>query len=169
MNNINALSKILNVSTLKFILLDIVTFGFYAPVILALKHRDFTEEMGAPLFPIDMLIKIIILSGGIDFALYAMDIFYILPDIDFSYLGGLIVLVCWIMFSFKMRDNLVAFIAYKYQFDVKANSFLLVIFNLYYVVYLINNLEKRYAFHQVLTGNANQPVVVSEEKSDTAE
>ena len=58
--------------------------------------------------------------------------------------------VMYIMWGFKAKVALQAYVLKEYKFELKMNMFYTFLFNVYYIVYCINSMESEYQKHKII-------------------
>ncbi len=158
MNDISALSKKINTSTLHFALLSLVTGGVWPLMWLYKKQDIISETTGYPFSS-----KTFIIALAVCFGLSHQISSVISPDVydDASFsnillsIGGLLSVasgVMMIVWSFRARTALRHYALNTFQFDLKMNAFYTVLFNVFYITYCINDMQQAQAKHQIIHG-----------------
>lgn len=140
MNNptLSSLKDKFGEGTLKLILLGIFTFGIYFFIWLAERRKAMDELAGKEVFDVKLMIAAALASGFstlFTVVSAAMNSHWIDP---FSLIYGIL----FIVISFKVATFFELYIAKEFKIDVKFNKFLLILFNIMYLNYKINELPK---------------------------
>jgi len=140
-------------STIKVIILGILTFGIYFFIWLSERRRGWKDLAGKEVFNKNLLIAAAICSGLssylsiIQIALYGRvhgtDIF----SVSYS--------ILMIVISWKIGNWFELYCAKEFKVDLKVNKILLILFNIFYLNYLFNTLPRRAEKQQLLHGYTN--------------
>ena len=140
---ITALKDMFNETTLNFLFLNAITSNTYLVFWLIERYKIFNQMAGRTIISRTMLIVLLVLitlpsailasyllnyeaDGGLYFLLSILSIAWIVP-------GYMIV--------FSISKTMQFFYLDKFGVDLKFNTFYLVIFGLFYINYMINDLE----------------------------
>lgn len=156
-NNINTLKDSINTKVLNFVLLTIATGGIYPMMWLYLNQRKMTEELKNSFVAKDFPLWLAIATGcG-----------WLLSDIGtaisydvtvFDHVATLLSLASGIMlivWAFKAKAALQAYALNEFKFELKMNPFYTFIFNVYYIVYCINDMESELQKHKIIFSQQN--------------
>ncbi len=152
MNDINLLKNNLDTKVLNFVLLTAVTGGIYPLMWLFLNQRKLTEGMKDNFVDSNYPLWIAIATGLgwflSDFSYEISDKETILDHIAtlLSFASG----VMYIVWGFKAKSALQAYVLKEFKFEIKMNVFYTFIFNIYYIVYCINSVESEYQKHKII-------------------
>lgn len=153
MKDINTLKNMLNTKTLNFVLLTIATGGIYPMMWLYLNQRKMTEELKNDFIAKDYPLWLAVVTGlgwllsdvGIAINSHDVTIFDLMARL-LSLASG-IMLIVW---AFKAKTALQTYALNEFKFELKMNPFYTFIFNVYYVVYCINDMESELQKHKII-------------------
>lgn len=150
--NVNTLKNSINTKVLNFFLLTIATGGIYPMMWLYLNQKKLTEEMKNDFVTIDYPLWLAVVTG---FGWLLSDIGIAISDnanvLDHaSTLLSLASGVMTIIWAFKAKTALQAYALNEFKFELKMNPFYTFIFNIYYIVYCINDMESELQKHQII-------------------
>lgn len=137
--------------TLNMVLLAIVTAGGYFILWLTERYKIFNRIAGKEIVSRNFIIWVAALMG--------LSIYLDIAATEAEGLQALSSLVdlAWgimlIVMSFKTAEAMELYFAKNFQAQVKFNKFYLIIFNIYYINYMINALDDIERKHEMLTGN----------------
>lgn len=152
MENINDLKNKIDTKVMNFVLLSIVTGGIYPMMWLYLNQPKLTEQMKNDFLAKDYPLLLAIITG---FGWLLSDIgIAINSDVTlldqvarvFS-LASTAMIIVW---AFKAKAALQAYALNEFKFELRMNPFYTFIFNVYYIVYCINNMESELQKHNVI-------------------
>lgn len=135
-DRISSLTDKIGMKTLHLVLLAIASGGIYLIVWLVERYKVFNEMADKEIISKDFIATISILMGisgflsslgGDTIALFAS-----LVDIAWG--------IMFIVMAFKVSKTMEDFYAKKFKLDLKFNKFYLVIFNIFYINYCVNEL-----------------------------
>lgn len=162
---ITSLKNRLNTSTWHLVLLSLVTNGIYSLMWLY-KHQDTIMQETGQRFSSRTLIIWMAICAGVSVLLRLT--FPVQTDgYDYGYsdnnaadvMQGVAMLIslAWcvltIVWAFKARAALRQYALTTFRFDLRMNAFYTVIFNVFYIMYCINDLPQALAKHQIIYGN----------------
>lgn len=139
------LKKEFGESTLKVVILAIISYGIYYFIWIADRRKKLNELAGKEVFNFNLLIAAAVCLGLSFFI--AIIRLYSAGDTGYSIIfsiayGILIIIIAWNIASF-----LELYLSQNYKIDVKLNKVLVVIFNIFYINYYFNNLDKIVSEH----------------------
>lgn len=152
MTDINLLKNSLDTKVLNFVLLTAVTGGIYPLMWLFLNQRKLTETMKDNFVDSNYPLWSAIATGLgwflSDFSYEISDKETILDHIAtlLSFASG----VMCIVWGFKAKTALQAYVLKEFKFELKMNVFYTFIFNIYYIVYCINSMESECQKHKII-------------------
>lgn len=157
MENINALKNKIDTKVAKFVLLSVVTGGIYPMMWLYLNQPKLTEEMKSDFVAKDYPLWLAIVTG---FGWLLSDIGMAVSDnvTVFDLVAKLLMYASMVMFLvwvFKAKNALQAYALNKFKFELKMNPFYTFIFNIYYIVYCINDMESELQKHNIIHSKQN--------------
>lgn len=152
MNDINLLKNNLDTKVLNFVLLTAVTGGIYPLMWLFLNQRKLTEGMKDNFVDSNYPLWIAVATG---MGWFLSDFSYEISDEDtiLDYIAALlsfVSIVMYIVWSFKAKTALQAYVLKEFKFELKMNLFYIFIFNIYYIIYCINSMEFEYQKHKII-------------------
>lgn len=152
MNDINLLKNNLDTKVLKFVLLTAVTGGIYPLMWLFLNQRKLTEGMKDSFVDSNYPLWIAFATG---LGWFLSDFSYEISDEEtiLDYIAALLSfasVVMYIVWGFKVKTALQAYVLKEFKFELKMNLFYTFIFNIYYIVYCINSMEFEYQKHKII-------------------
>lgn len=150
--NVNTLKDSINTKVLNFFLLSIATGGIYPMMWLYLNQKKLTEEMKSNFVANDYPLWLAVVTG---FGWLLVDISYAIRDTEtvLDHIATLLSVasaVMLIVWSFKAKTALQAYALNEFKFDLKMNPFYTFIFNIYYIVYCINDMESELKKHKII-------------------
>lgn len=154
MNDINLLKRSIDTKVLNFVLLTAVTGGIYPLMWLFLNQRKLTEAMKDNFVDKNYPLWIAIVTGlGWFLSDFSYEISYKETILDhiatlLSFASG----VMYIVWGFKAKIALQAYVLKEFKFEIKMNVFYTFIFNIYYIAYCINSVESEYQKHKIIHG-----------------
>ncbi|MBL5945850.1 DUF4234 domain-containing protein [Enterobacter asburiae] len=165
--NINSLKNKLNTPTLHMALLSVVTNGIY-PLMWLYKHQDtIMQETGQRFSSRTLVIWMAICAGcsvllRVLFALQMGEYGYEYGEYrhrshaDAMQTLAMLLSLAWcvlaVVWSFKARAALRQYALNTFRFDLKMNPFYTLIFNMFYIMYCINDMPQAFAKHQIIYG-----------------
>lgn len=152
MNDINLLKNNLDTKVLNFVLLTAVTGGIYPLMWLFLNQRKLTEAMKDNFVDNNYPLWIAIATG---LGWFLSDFSYEISDKEtildhIATLLSFAYVVMYIVWGFKAKTALQAYVLKVFKFELKMNVFYTFIFNIYYIVYCINSMESDYQKHKII-------------------
>ncbi|MGM7881117.1 hypothetical protein [Yersinia enterocolitica] len=152
MNNINLLKNSLDTKILNFVLLTAVTGGVYPLMWLFLYQRKLTEAMKDNFVDSNYPLWIAIATG---LGWFLSDISYEISNEEtildhIATLLSFASVVMYIVWGFKAKASLQAFVLKEFKFELKMNVFYTFLFNVYYIVYCVNSMESEYQKHRII-------------------
>ncbi|HAJ6271345.1 TPA: DUF4234 domain-containing protein [Escherichia coli] len=152
MENINALKNKINTKVLNFVLLSFATGGIYPLMWLYLNQSKLTEEMKSEFVAKDYPLWLAVATG---FGWLLSDIGMAVSDnvTVFDLVAKLLMYASMVMFlvwAFKAKKSLQAYALNEFKFELKMNPFYTFIFNIYYIVYCINDMESELQKHNII-------------------
>ena len=152
MNDINSLKNTLDTKVLNFVLLTIVTGGIYPLMWLFLNQGKLTEAIKNNFVDSNYPLWIAI-ATGLGWLLSDVGIAISESENIFDHISTLLSfasVVMYIMWGFKAKVALQAYVLKEYKFELKMNMFYTFLFNVYYIVYCINSMESEYQKHKII-------------------
>ncbi len=136
MNPINAkeFSEEFGESTTKLVALGFLTFGIYYFIWLAERRKPLNRIANREIYDYNLLIYAAI-CGGLPAVISSLNLTPLIPVI---FLLEITYSLLMIIISWKLGKWLEVYARNSWHTDWRANGFLLVIFNIFYVNYLIN-------------------------------
>lgn len=152
MNDINLLKNNLDTKVLNFVLLTAITGGIYPLMWLFLNQSKLTEQMKNGFVAKDYPLWLAIVTG---FGWLLSDIgIAISEDVTvldlISRVLSLASTVMIIVWAFKAKSALQAYVLNEFKFELRMNLFYTFIFNMYYIVYCINDMESELQKHNII-------------------
>ncbi|WMT14892.1 hypothetical protein [Serratia fonticola] len=155
--NVNMLKDSINTKVLNFFLLTIATGGIYPMMWLYLNQKKLTEEMKSNFVANDYPLWLAVVTG---FGWLIVDISYAISNTETALdhiatllsIASAIMLIVW---SFKAKTALQAYALNEFKFELKMNPLYTFIFNVYYIVYCINNMESELQKHKIIFNQQN--------------
>ncbi|WP_233960204.1 MULTISPECIES: hypothetical protein [Enterobacterales] len=152
MNDINLLKNNLDTKVLNFVLLTAVTGGIYPLMWLFLNQRKLTEAIKNNFIDNNYPLWIAVATG---LGWFLSDFSYEVSDEDtiLDYIAALLSfasVVMYIVWGFKAKVALQAYVLKEFKFELKMNMFYTFLFNVYYIIYCINSMESEYQKHRVI-------------------
>ncbi|MFS3511145.1 hypothetical protein [Citrobacter braakii] len=152
MNDINLLKNILDTKVLNFVLLTTVTGGIYPLMWIFLNQRKLTEAMKDNFVDSNYPLWIAIATG---LGWFLSDFSYEISDQEtildhIATLLSFASVVMYIVWGFKAKASLQAFVLKEFKFELKMNVFYTFLFNVYYIVYCVNSMESEYQKHRII-------------------
>ena len=152
MKNINLLKNSLDTKVLNFVLLTAVTGGVYPLMWLFLNQSKLTKEMKNDFVAKDYPVWLAIVTG---FGWLLIDISYAVSDTEtvldhIATLLSVVSTVMLIVWVFKAKSALQTYVLNEFEFELKMNLFYTFVFNIYYVVYCINDMESESQKHNIV-------------------
>lgn len=149
---VNTLKDSINTKVLNFFLLTIATGGIYPMMWLYLNQKKLTEEMKSNFVANDYPLWLAVVTG---FGWLLVDISYAISDTEtaLDHIASLLSVasaVMLIVWSFKAKTALQAYVLNEFKFELKMNPFYTFIFNIYYIVYCINDMESELQKHNII-------------------
>jgi len=140
---ITALKDMFNEKTFNFFILNAITFNIYLVFWLVERYKIFNQMAGRTIVSRTMLIVLLVLitlpseilasyildygvGGGLYFLLYILAMAWLVP---------------YYMIVFSISKTMQFFYLDKFGVDLKFNTFYLILFGLFYINYMINDLE----------------------------
>lgn len=150
--NVNTLKDSINTKVLNFFLLSIATGGIYPMMWLYLNQKKLTEEMKSNFVANDYPLWLAVVTG---FGWLLVDISYAISDTEtvLDHIATLLSVasaVMLIVWSFKAKNALQAYVLNEFKFELKMNSFYTFIFNIYYISYCINEMDSELKKHNII-------------------
>lgn len=150
--NVNTLKDSINTKVLNFVLLSIATGGIYPMMWLYLNQKKLTEEMKSNFVANDYPLWLAVVTG---FGWLLTDFSYALSDTEtvLDHIATLLSVASTVMiivWSFKAKTALQAYVLNEFKFELKMNSFYTFIFSIYYIVYCINDMESELQKHNII-------------------
>lgn len=150
--NVNTLKDSINTKVLNFFLLSIATGGIYPMMWLYLNQKKLTEEMKSNFVANDYPLWLAVVTG---FGWLLVDISYAISDTEtvLDHIATLLSVasaVMLIVWSFKAKTALQTYSLNEFKFELKMNPFYTFIFNIYYIVYCINDMESEFQKHKII-------------------
>ncbi|MCD6533282.1 MAG: DUF4234 domain-containing protein [Deltaproteobacteria bacterium] len=124
--------------TINMVLLGLATLGIYYIIWLIERYKVFNKLAGKEVISRNFIIWIAAMMGISSIFSYAGD-----PSVEA--IGSLLDLVWMIMciiVSFKYSKIMDEYYAKEFKLDLKFNKFYLIIFNIFYINYCVNELEE---------------------------
>ncbi|HHQ6552127.1 TPA: hypothetical protein ACSTJZ_001995 [Serratia fonticola] len=157
MENVNALKDGINTKVLNFVLLTVATGGIYPMMWLYVNQKKLTEELKSNFVASDYPLWLAVVTG---FGWLLVDISYAISDTEtvldhiatLLSVASAVMLIAW---SFKAKTALQAYALNKFKFELKMNPFYTFIFNVYYIVHCINNMESELKKHNIIFSQQN--------------
>lgn len=155
--NANTLKDSINTKIINFVLLTIATGGIYPMMWLYLNQKKLTEEMKNSFVAKDYPLWLAVATG----------FGWLLSDISaaisydatvFDHIATLLSVASGIMmivWSFKAKAALQIYALNEFKFELKMNPFYTFIFNVYYIVYCINDMESELKKHKIIFSQKN--------------
>lgn len=137
-------------STIKVIILGIVTFGIYFFIWIAERRRELNKLAGQEIFNNNLLIAAAIFSGLSTFL--SMVQIAMTGDTSVSDIFSFVYSILIVVIAWKLGKWFELYCAKEFKVDVKVNKFLLIIFNIFYLNYLFNVLSEHAEKQQLLRG-----------------
>lgn len=155
--NVNTLKDSINTKVLNFVLLSIATGGIYPMMWLYLNQKKLTEEMKSNFVANDYPLWLAVVTG---FGWLLTDFSYALSDTEtvLDHIATLLSVasaVMMIVWAFKAKNALQAYALNEFKFELKMNPFYTFIFNIYYIVYCINDMESEFNKHNIIFNQQN--------------
>lgn len=152
MENINALKNKIDTKVAKFVLLSVVTGGIYSMMWLYLNQPKLTEHMKNEFVAKDYPLWLAIVTG---FGWLLSDIGIAVSDnvTVFDLVAKQLMyasMIMYLVWAFKAKKALQAYTLNEFKFEVKMNLFYTFIFNIFYIVYCINDLESKLQKHNII-------------------
>jgi hypothetical protein len=149
---VNTLKDSINTKVLNFFLLTIATGGIYPMMWLYLNQKKLTEEMKSNFIANDYPLWLAVVTG---FGWLLVDISYAISDTEtvLDHVASLLSIasaVMLIVWSFKAKTALQVYALNEFKFELKMNPFYTFIFNVYYIVYCINDMESALKKHNII-------------------
>ncbi|PVZ87434.1 hypothetical protein C9426_12755 [Serratia sp. S1B] len=154
---VNTLKNSINTKVLNFFLLTIATGGIYPMMWLYLNQKKLTDEMKNDFIAIDYPLWLAVVTG----------FGWLLSDIGIAISNNVTILdhastllslasgVMTIIWAFKAKTALQTYALNEFKFELKMNPFYTFIFNIYYIVYCINDMEAELQKHQIIYNQKN--------------
>ncbi|MBC3217515.1 DUF4234 domain-containing protein [Serratia fonticola] len=155
--NVNTLKDSINTKVLNFVLLSIATGGIYPMMWMYLNQKKLTEELKNNFIANDYPLWLAVVTG---FGWLLVDISYDISDTEtvLDHIATLLSVTSAIMligWAFKVKIALQTYALNEFKFELKMNSFYTFIFNIYYVVYCINDMESELKKHHIIFSQQN--------------
>jgi hypothetical protein len=152
MNDINLLKGSLDTKVLNLVILTVVTGGIYPLMWLFLNQRKLTEAMKDNFVDSNYPLWIAVATG---LGWFLSDFSYEISDEDtiLDYIAALLSfasVVMYIVWGFKAKAAIQAYALKEFKFELKMNMFYTFIFNIYYIVYCINNMGAEHQKHKII-------------------
>lgn len=144
-DKISSLTDKIGMKTWHLLALGMVSFGIYYIIWLLDRYKVFNEMANTEIISRNFIVYISILMG-------ISGILSSLGDDTIALFASLVDLAWGIMFivmAFKVSKAMEEFYAKKFKLDLKFNKFYLVIFNIFYINYCVNELveiERKQSF-----------------------
>lgn len=154
MKNIQTLPNIVGYGTLQFIFLSIITIGVFPLIWLFNTQKKFFAEFNKvswdPIFPV--LLPAI---TGLLYFLSNLAVVCKMPLLSamFDITDAIALFVLWTYWAFKMRNEIIMYVAKNYHFKLKINVIFVFLFSYLYIVYIINKLPREHELIMALTKN----------------
>lgn len=165
---ITSLKNRLNTSTWHLVLLSLVTNGIYSLMWLY-KHQDtIMQETGQRFSSRTLIIWMAVCAGvsvllRLTFPVQTDGYGYDNSAADVMQGVAMLISLAWcvltIVWAFKARAALRQYALTTFRFDLRMNAFYTVIFNVFYIMYCINDLPQALAKHQIIYGNTSSVAV----------
>jgi len=146
MKHINTLKNINNQSTLKFIILSIITLGTYIYMWGYKNTDDFVKEMNGANLSKNFFIFLGFTNFVNTIIYYILTNPYIIKEntqVMLIYISLMFFLID-LYYCFKIRNLLINYVAINFKFKLKVNCLLVFLFSYFYINYKFNTLEKQY-------------------------
>ena len=152
MNDINLLKDTLDTKVLHFLILTVVTGGIYPLMWLFLNQRKLTEAMKDNFVDSNYPLWIAVATG---LGWFLSDFSYEISDEDtiLDYIATLLSFtsaVMYIVWGFKAKTAIQAYVLKEFKFELKMNIFYTLIFNIYYIVYCINSMGTEHQKNKII-------------------
>ncbi|WP_199063889.1 DUF4234 domain-containing protein [Serratia sp. ASV30] len=155
--NVNILKDSINTKVLNFVLLTVATGGIYPMMWLYVNQKKLTEEMKSNFVANDYPLWLAVVTG---FGWLLVDISYAISDTEtvldhiatLLSVASAIMLIVW---SFKAKAALQSYALNEFKFELKMNPFYTFIFNIYYIVYCMNDMESEFQKHKIIFNQKN--------------
>lgn len=152
MNDINLLKDSLDTKVLNFVILTVVTGGIYPLMWLFLNQRKLTEAMKDNFVDSNYPLWIAVATG---LGWFLSDFSYEISDEDtiLDYIAALLSFasaVMYIVWGFKAKAAIQAYVLKEFKFELKMNMFYTLIFNIYYIIYCINSMGAEHQKHKII-------------------
>lgn len=152
MNDINSLKNSLDTKVLNFVLLTAVTGGMYPLMWLFLNQKKLTEAIKDNFVDSNYPLWIAIATG---LGWFLSDFSYEISDEEtiLDHIATLLTFasgIMYIVWGFKAKTALQAYVLKEFKFELKMNVFYTFIFNIYYIVYCINSMESEHQKHKII-------------------
>jgi hypothetical protein len=135
--NISDLKNEIGQKTVNMISLVIASFGVYAIVWIVERYKVFNRLAGKEVVSNKLIIWTTIVFG-LNAAMSRLGPKFIL----IMFIAQIALFVFYVIIAFKFAKVMDEFYAKEFKLDLKFNKFYLIIFNLYYINYSINELEE---------------------------
>ncbi len=155
--NINILKRVIDTKVMNFVLLSVVTCGIYPMMWLYMNQPKLAEEMKNEFVAKDYPLWLAIVTG-LGWLLSDIGIELSENENIFDLLSGLLSIasaVMIILWAFKAKSALQAYALNEFKFELKMNPFYTFIFNIYYIVYCINDMESELQKHNIIHSKQN--------------
>lgn len=152
MNDINSLKNSINTKILNLVLLTAITGGIYPLMWLFLNQRKLTEAIKDNFVDSNYPIWIAIATG---LGWLLSDFSYEISDEEtiLDHIATLLTLasgIMYIVWGFKAKAALQAYVLKEFKFELKMNPFYTFLFNVYYIVYCVNSMESEYQKNKII-------------------
>ncbi|HHQ6575723.1 TPA: hypothetical protein ACSTLY_003154 [Serratia fonticola] len=155
--NASTLKESINTKVINFVLLTVATGGIYPMMWLYLNQQKITEELKNSFVAKDFPLWLAIVTG---FGWLLVDISYSISDTETALdhiatllsVASAVMLIVW---AFKAKAALQAYALNEFKFELKMNPFYTFIFNVYYIVYCINDMESELKKHKIIFSQQN--------------
>ncbi|CAI1543816.1 DUF4234 domain-containing protein [Serratia fonticola] len=157
MENINTLKDSINTKVLNFVLLTVATGGIYPMMWLYLNQNKLTEELKNNFVANDYPLWLAVVTG---FGWLLVDVSIAMSDTETMLdhtatllsVASTIMIIAW---AFKAKSALQVYALNEFKFELKMNPFYTFIFNIYYIVYCINDMESELQKHKIIFSQKN--------------
>ncbi len=131
-------SEIFGDSTIKVIILGLLTAGIYFFIWIAERKRQWDKLAGKEVFNENLLISAAIASGLSTF--FSMSQIAGYNDASMANIFSFIYSILMVVIAWKIGVWFELYCAKEFKVDIKVNKILLIIFNIFYINYLFNTL-----------------------------
>lgn len=146
MSQINELKNKIGQKTFIMVLLSSVTYGLYGLIWITDRYKIFNKIFGGKIISINYIIWIAACAGiSSSFGAIGNINAAATGDFTMSSFASIIGMIGWALYilaAFKLSKGMSKYCAKEFKINLKFNKFYLVIFNIFYINYYINALEK---------------------------